>query len=252
MVTCCRGGHVDAGMHVTSHQSRTRRANRGDASERSYDSDCKMQTGSCFTPPPSRRGFLQVRRSYIGPSSSDARVSTRTRPSSKAHPGPPVGREPATALPPPPRHPRPPPPPYIFITLYNNKRPLADAAALISFFSCFPLIARPGCLRTIPTARRRRSFSFLSVSGVSRTPLIRHAIHNNTNNNHNHILHSNKHDRGCIFFLIFLHSPPHSVCAGERGGGGGGAVCLVLTEEPKLYSLFILVFIPGGGASSAF
>lgn len=97
--------------------------------------------------PPSRRGFLQVRRSYIGPSSSDARVSTRTRPSSKARPGPPVGREPATALPPPPRHPRPPPPPYIFITLYNNKRPLADAAALISFFSCFPLIARPGCFK---------------------------------------------------------------------------------------------------------
>lgn len=113
MVTCCRGGHVDAGMHVTSHQSRTRRANRGEASERSYDSDCKTQTGSCFTPP-SRRGFLQVRRSYIGPSSSDARVSTRTRPSRKAHPGPPVGREPATALPPPPRHPRPPPTPLYF------------------------------------------------------------------------------------------------------------------------------------------
>lgn len=64
--------------------------------------------------PPSRRGFLQVRRSYIGPSSSDTRVSTRTRPSSKAHPGPPVGREPATALPPPLRHPRPPPTPLYF------------------------------------------------------------------------------------------------------------------------------------------
>lgn len=208
MVTCCRGGHVDAGMHVTSHQSRTRRANRGEASERSYDSDCKMQTGSCFTPPSPAAGSCRCDGRILAPApltlAYQRELGRRARPI-------PVPRLDANL---PQRCRRrldiraPPPPPYIFITLYNNKRPLADAAALISFFSCFPLIARPGCLRTIPTARRRRSFSFLSVSGVSRTPLIRHAIHNNTNNNHNHILHSNEHDRGCIFFSFFCIPPP--------------------------------------------
>lgn len=67
MVTCCRGGHVDAGMHVTSHQSRTRRANRGEASERSYDSDCKMQTGSCFTPPPPAAGSCRCDGRILAP-----------------------------------------------------------------------------------------------------------------------------------------------------------------------------------------
>lgn len=147
MVTCCRGGHVDAEMHVTSHQSRTRRANRGEASERSYDSDCKMQTGSCFTPPPPAAGSCRCDGRILAPApltlAYQRELGRRARPV-------PVPRLDANL---PQRCRRrldiraPPPPPYIFITLYNNKRPLADAAALISFFSCFPLIARPGCFK---------------------------------------------------------------------------------------------------------
>lgn len=208
MVTCCGGGHVD-GVEggCTSPAINLERGGQTEGRQASGRTTAiaKCKPGAA-SHSPSRRGFLQVRRSYIGPSSSDARVSTKTRPSSKAHPGRCLLPRLDANLPQRrrrPRHLRPPPPPYIFITLYNNKRPLADAAALIFFFS-----HRASWFFRDDTHGGGAFPSRQTPSYTSRHTQ-QHQQHNN-----NHILHSNEHDRG-VYFLISAFSP--SVYTGKGG-----------------------------------
>lgn len=159
--------------------------------------------------PPSRRGFLQVRRSYIGPSSSDARVSTRTRPLSKAHPGRCLRPRLDANLPQRrcrPRHPRPPPTPlYFHNPVQQQTSPRGRGGADFLFF----LIARPGSLGTIPTARRRFSFasnSLLYVTPYTTTTTTTTIYYIATNTN-----------RGCIFFSFSFLAFPPSECVRGKG-----------------------------------
>lgn len=207
MVTCCGGGHVDGGEGGARHRpsisneaGKQRGGRRAVVRQRSQNANRELlhthppAAGSCrcdgriLAPAPLTLAYQRKlgRRARPIPAAAFSPGWTRTCHSAAA----------ALDI-------RAPPPPYIFITLYNNKRPLADAAALIFFFS-----HRASWFFRDDTHGGGAFPSRQTPSYTSRHTQ-QHQQHNN-----NHILHSNEHDRG-VYFLISAFSP--SVYTGKGG-----------------------------------
>jgi len=220
------------------------KAGKQKGGERSYDSDCKSQTGSCFAP--SRRGFLQVRRSYIGPSSSDARVYQRKN-TGRARPIPAVASLLIIAALPRldanrdtaplilhPRHLR--RPPFIFIPC-TTASPRGHGGADSLFF----LSPSPHLEGTIPTAAAL-FFLFPSSARQSNSYTSRHTVHNtNTNTTTTTSKYYIAMNTTGVYIFSFSHFPP---CArGREGREDVGWCCrfpVAALSEAELYPPFYL------------
>jgi len=175
MVTCCGGGHVDGGMHVTGHQSRTRRANKREASGRTT-AIANRKLGAASPPPAA--GSCRCDGRILAPAPqtlvcinaktpAEQGPSRLSRRSSSSLPSPGWTRTviqrrsfstlDICAAPP-------------LFSYPVQQRPLADTAALIPFFFFLPLLISRGRY-----PRRRRSFSFFHLAPAKAT-LIRQDI----------------------------------------------------------------------------